>query len=117
MLKKNMSKIDARVVARLMLLGTVLSQQVGCGAEEALMESILVGATVAGTTVFVVHELHEIREAELDIELKQLRLEGIRHGSKVSTYRDLTDSDVEHCIESRQVEINGVQYPVKIAGW
>lgn len=105
----HLSKSTIRRIALLLVMALAFGPM-GCGMEAAAPEvmGLVVGVAVAATVVAVtVQEFQKIESAQLDIELKRLRIEGVRNGMPVIEERQLSDREFHQIQDSGRVEVNG----------
>lgn len=108
--------LRSRRLVALLLIAALAFGPVGCGLEVAV-PIVIQAAIVAGAVAFTVGELQKIESASLDIELKRLRLQGMRNGRTTFADRSLTDREFQQIREAGEVEINGQKMPVRFDQW
>lgn len=102
MLKIKRSK--SRLIA-LLLIPTLAIGPIGCGPE--LIPVIVTTCLVVGVVAVTIHEIQEVQSAQLDIEMKTLRLHGMKNGQVVDTDHKLDADQVRKIVDSGKVKING----------
>jgi hypothetical protein len=102
---RNLKRYAKRVFIVLLLIPALLVAPMGCGIETIppLLEAVAVVSAVA----FTIHQIQEIRSAELDIEMKQIKVHGLRNGVPVTLERQLSDAECQRIAEEGKVTING----------
>jgi hypothetical protein len=100
------SKSIVRHIALLLVMALAFGP-IGCGVEEAAIPTILMVTSAASAVAFTIHQCQEIEEARLDIEMKRLRLQGMRDGMPVTFDQMLTDEQCRQIQHSGKVKVNG----------
>jgi hypothetical protein len=102
-MKKQIQRSKWRLVSMLLPAALVLGP-IGC-AEVATPLITTLG--VVGLFALTIHEFQKVESAQLDNDLKRLRLEGERNGLPVTVIRDLSDTEFRSVSETGQVRVNG----------
>jgi hypothetical protein len=89
----------------LMLIATLALGPVGCGPEAIPL--IVSTCVVVGVVAVTIHEIQEVQSAQLDIEMKRLRLQGMQNGRVTTVEHELDDGQVRQIVESGKVQVNG----------
>jgi hypothetical protein len=106
-----MSKTQ-RFLLALLLIPALACGPIGCGAEVAVIPTILAVATTAGVVALTIHQFQQIESAELDNQMKRIRLNGMQNGVSSSVEYQLNAEQSAEINRSGQVRINGQVIPV-----
>ena len=85
----NFQRTKVSTLALLLLIPGLALGPIGCGPE--VIPTIIVLATTAGVVAFTISQFQQIESGQLDIEMKKLRLQGIRDGIRTSVEHQLSD--------------------------
>jgi len=99
-------------IVPLLLIGATILCSPGCGPE--LVPIVIVGLTISSMAVTTIQGMQQIDQANLDRELKQLQLKGLKNGQPVTTLTTLTNDQVRQIQSSGRVKVNGTSYPVSV---
>jgi hypothetical protein len=94
------------VAAILCTIGLIVGGPIGCGMEAAI-PTVATALAMAGLLALTIHQFQEVQSAQLDIEMKRLRLQGLRNGEVVTVEHPLSGDDYRKIIEKGKVRING----------
>ncbi|WP_076351819.1 hypothetical protein [Paludisphaera borealis] len=103
MLKLERSK--SRVIP-LLLIPALAFGPIGCGGPE-FIPLFVAGCSVVGIAAITVYEIQQVQSAQLDIEMKTLRLQGLKNGQVVESDHRLDADQVRKIVDSGKVKING----------
>jgi hypothetical protein len=102
---------NVRKLALLLLIPALAMGPFGCCGAEAL-PLILAVATTAGVVALTIHQFQQIESAELDNQMKRLKLQGMQNGVRTSVEQQLSDAQFQQITREGKVSVNGVVIPV-----
>ncbi len=110
-----MKKLQRQIVRILLLLLLIPALALGpfgcCGGVEAIPVILAVTAT-AGAVALTIHQFQQIESADLDIQMKRLRLRGMQDGRLTTVEHQLNDATFQKIAREGKVNVNGVVIPV-----
>ena len=95
---------NVRSVFLLLLILALPFGPIGCGAELTIPMIIAV-ATTAGVVAFTISQFQQIESAELDNQMKRLKLRGMQNGQFITVEKPLSGADYRDIRNSGKVEI------------
>jgi hypothetical protein len=94
-----------RFLLILLIIPALALGPIGCGVEA--IPVILAVATTAGVVALTIHQFQQIESAELDNQMKRLRLRGMQNGQLTTVDQPLNDQQFSEIHRSGKVDVNG----------
>jgi len=108
---KFFQRSNVKKLSLLLLIPALALGPFGCCGAEAIPLIIAV-ATTAGVVAFTINQFQQIESAQLDNEMRRLRLRSMENGRLTTFEQPLSDAEYRDIRNSGKVSVNGVVIPV-----